>query len=515
MKRKTAAILLLSFLMVLTCAQQASAQIWLGTTYGYVFNGLGATVSGASVTATVAGCSGGAGNGCTGSTTSQANGFFLIDNLNVLSGGTINLQATEGSGSGSASCAADSSLTCVTDIILCYKPSIPIVTFESADAHGTPTLDFDLTWTSGIDPLGIGTTDEVEWDGGGYIVAASPYSKLGLPFGTYPWNLRTCNPGCCSDPVSDDFTNFNNAPPMPTIDPIADTHDNFATVTFASSGPDPDGDGTILELRLDGIVSTPAPPSPYLWSGFGPGPHTAEVRECDIYGDCSGWASEPFSRTNDPPTVIVTVSNIIYGSVATDISVSWVGNDPDTDPLTYVLEIYEDGLLKDTRNPATSPEVVTLSNTFEYRFKVIASDGIDTGSDEETTQACLACTACVPCTGGGPCEPEECPPCTSGGPLRYECPEGYQAVPDKCWEYQCTDWGECQYIGDSNRGVRERTCEINPDCPWPPPELETCTPTAPRARLAPTIIPPIDWTNVFAMLNVLLHWTIYILTFAV
>lgn len=75
--------------------------------------------SGANVTATVAGCSGGAPNGCTGASTTDNNHYYVIANLNLPPNGSITASAVKGSASGSKTDNADQFQAAYINITLC------------------------------------------------------------------------------------------------------------------------------------------------------------------------------------------------------------------------------------------------------------------------------------------------------------------------------------------------------------------------------------------------------------
>ena len=85
-------------------------------------------------------------------------------------------------------------------------PTSPILK-EISGVEGTFV---NLEWTSGSDPDGDMTHDELNFNGSSYPLVKSPFSVLDLDlFKEYSWSVRTCDDkGACSDWISSSFVTY-------------------------------------------------------------------------------------------------------------------------------------------------------------------------------------------------------------------------------------------------------------------------------------------------------------------
>jgi len=161
-KGATAAIILVTLAIAL--ASFSIADIYLGTVDGYTKNTTGGIVTGATVSVTVQGCSGG---GCSGSATSDSGGYYVVANLNLPALGTVAMSATKGPASGSASATADAFQAASANITICAPPSIPILNSVSSSHNQNVTF----SWTSAS---GAGYYDQFKIDSGAESTESSP-----------------------------------------------------------------------------------------------------------------------------------------------------------------------------------------------------------------------------------------------------------------------------------------------------------------------------------------------------
>lgn len=271
-----ASVIVFAFLIVNVSA------VFIGLTDGYIKGYTGSAISGAAVTATVSSCSGGVSNGCTGTATSESDGYYIVANLNLPKNGAASITATEGTGSGSNTGSANSFQIVHINISVCYPPSSPTLTAIS-DSHNT-TADF--IWVSGTDPYSRATNDQFSLDSN-VTNQSSPITRTSLTAGSHTWQVRTCNVECCSSYASDTFIITNTNPTAPT-NANATFHLTANITSFTwTSGTDADGDAIYDEFRYEnGTIASPAA-SPfnvstelvYSWA----------VRTCDSFGGCSSW----------------------------------------------------------------------------------------------------------------------------------------------------------------------------------------------------------------------------------
>jgi hypothetical protein len=103
----------------------------------------------------------------------------------------------------------------------------------------------------------------------------------------------------------------------------------------------------------------------------------------------NGQVLDQRSVTAHPPTVQVTgPTGAVTWPAGSTQAITWIGNDADGDALTYSLLYSNDGganwvLLADhLAGPAYPIEVNSLAGGTDTRFRVVANDGLDIGSDE-------------------------------------------------------------------------------------------------------------------------------------
>jgi hypothetical protein len=237
--------LLLLIVLVFALSSSAFAQGCpgcVGVVDGYITDPLGATVSGATVTVTIQGCSGA---GCSGVYTSEGDGYYVVGNLNLNSGDTVSVSATKGSETGSNSGTASGSVLRV-NVQICAPPTAPTLVPQS-DSHSTASKN--LNWTNVTlgyysEPL----TDQINFDGAGYVNATSPYSTGTLTYKTYTWYVRSVG-YCASSASSDTFQIYNDPPSKPNATPEEYTDTTETTLEF-EPGVDPESDVVYHELQL-------------------------------------------------------------------------------------------------------------------------------------------------------------------------------------------------------------------------------------------------------------------------
>ena len=119
------------------------------------------------------------------------------------------------------------------DIVL--RPLPPILV-PVADRHNGTNVPF--AWTSGPE----GSTPPITYDqfrvDGSWSIETSPITR-NLPFGTYTWHVKTCNPIVCSVEATDTFTVYNNPPSEPTLTDLNFTNATFTDLNW-TSGTDTD-----------------------------------------------------------------------------------------------------------------------------------------------------------------------------------------------------------------------------------------------------------------------------------
>jgi len=160
-----------------------SAGIYLGIVDGYVFNHTGEVVEGAQVTAELVGCTG---SGCSGTYTTDANGYYVIGNLNYQPEQTIRVSAQKGRWQGTNQTQTiDDSTPRQVNITLCYAPYPPTLV-PIADTH---EFAVNASWSS--DHSQPKTYDIYEFDGQQFSNVSPPQHETNLQFRTYDWRVRT------------------------------------------------------------------------------------------------------------------------------------------------------------------------------------------------------------------------------------------------------------------------------------------------------------------------------------
>lgn len=378
MKREL--MICLSLFAVLMSISSVSA-IYLGITDGYIKNMQGTVISGASVTVTVQDCSG---DGCSGSTTSEASGYYVVNNLNLPKNGGVSVSATKNGGSGSNTGTADSYQIAHVNVTICYPPSSPSLT-DVADGDD-PSISF--TWTSGTDPFGLTKHDEFKLDSGSYTTRTSPYATT-VSFASHTWYVKTCNDVCCSGASSDDFIITCPAPSSPSLTDVPNSHDT--TISFSwTSGIDPHSRPTWDEFQLDsGSITNESSPISRI---VGIASHTWRVRTCNSLC-CSSWSSDSFTTGNSAPSVPTNTNFTSIGGGLTELS--WdSGIDSDGDTTYDEFELNNSGVI----SPATSPQTVASHKLLIWRVRTCDSfDACSSWVDvysvtcEELAEYCPVC----------------------------------------------------------------------------------------------------------------------------
>lgn len=397
-------------IIVLIFSFSANAEIFLGVCDGYVFNMSGGIVSNASVTVNVNGCSGG---GCTGSTISQPNGYYIIANLNFPTSGSLNANAvktisTPGgdfTGTGNTTTSASDTTPSHANITLCFAPSSPSLILVS-DSHNN-SVDFD--WSSGTDPLNYSTHDEFWLDSGAWQTKTSGFS-MNVNYTTHTWRVRTCNSACCSAYAQDSFNIYNNAPTVPALIHQNNTHLNYFTFYWTNSS-DSEGDEIYYQFQFDSEAVQNNSISPVSKtiniSSFGA--FTWRVRACDFL-TCSAWGEDTFTRTNGVPSAPVLI--IQPNTTNKTIILNWSsGIDTDLDPThdEFQFSIYYDFSTNiisstNTTHPLT---IANLSNFERYYWRIRTCDlsacSLWSSSSfvKYVCNATASCNCSSGCGGGG------------------------------------------------------------------------------------------------------------------
>lgn len=358
--------------------------IFVGLVDGFIEDQNNNIVSGANVVASVPGCSGG---GCTGSSVSDGNGYYVIPNLNIPKNGPVSVSATSsGSGSGSATGTADSFQIAHVNVTLCESPSDP-VQVPVPDGHSN---FITFSYSAGIDPNGEPTFSEFRLDGA--VTSPAPLTiTQNVSFGSHTWDVRTCNDDCCSNWVSDNFNVGNLAPSAPTN--IGNSTGGGTTALSWTSGIDPENDPVFDEFDYNGVVTSPVA-SPVIvanevliqW----------RVRTCDNLGACSAWVSEN----------TVTCSQIDIAECTAEASARIRGRtatvtEPDVEVLCNGQKILDDSvrqveiILGEETRVSLKGKDFALSEVKEFcpwcydRQQNYDEDAIDCGGD-----------SCAPCKEG-------------------------------------------------------------------------------------------------------------------
>ena len=343
-------VLLFSVLFVV------QGQILLGITHGYVFNSTGGFIVNATVSVVVNGCSG---VGCSGTGTTDSGGYYLIANLNLPAGGTVNVSANKSFARGNSTGIADGFQVAEVNVTMTTVPSAPSLVPVN-DSHNQSF--FLLNWTSGIDPDSLPTYDQLQFDSESTQNATAPQNRTNLDFASYTWQVRTCNAFACSDFASDTFLVYNNPPPAPILQDQNNTVSNAVQLNWTSGGADPDGDPTHFNFRIDSqalqINVTPI----YNVSNLSFGNHTWKVQECDPY-ECSAFSTDVFEVINNAPSPPTLIDQ---GDTYDDsVTLTWTsGIDPDGD------STYDDYDFNGTTyiTNATSPQTESLTGVIDYFY---------------------------------------------------------------------------------------------------------------------------------------------------
>ena len=450
MKKQTIILIIAFILILLINILSANADIYVGVVDGYVLNLTGHKMNGTHVTATVQGCSA----GCSGTDTTDSNGYYVINNLNINSNDTIVANASWNNFYGNNTGNADQYYTATINITMAEVPNPP--TLEPInDTHNNSIITFN--WTNYTDPQGLATYNVWIFNSVTYTNVSSPQNKTNVNFNLYTWYVKTCNAFGCSPWSSDTFNVSNLAPPTPSIPDINNTNNNTITFTWTSGGPDPDGDSTYFKFYIDGNITSEAT-SPKILS-LSNGSHTWKVQECDSWM-CSNWATDTFIiQNNAPSSPNLTLMNT---TSATSKQFYWVsGIDPDGDT-TYDEFQYENEAVV---SPASSGLTQALSGTLLVHWRVRTCD--TKGGCSSWVEDTFVKFTC----------PTTAPPTTPGGGGGGGGRPGGIIVPPKinCTEdWHCTDWTSC-----TPKGQQKRACTDWNKCGtkvYKPIEQRACTP---------------------------------------
>ena len=232
-----------------------SGQVYIGTTEGYIYNTEGQKVSGATVTVSVDNCN--FADGCKEVTTSESTGYYIVANLILPKNGPLKVSAQKmtplGLEFGSASDVANQYQAAYVDVIMCLPPPNPSLTQEPNSHDPFTTLD----WTSSADKKGYATYDEFKLDSSPIVKSTNSGGKsmdvTNLAYKKHTWQVRTCNPYCCSAWQSSSFTVGNTKPNKPILTPQSDIGPQTITLLW-TSGIDDEADTTydIYEFGIDG-----------------------------------------------------------------------------------------------------------------------------------------------------------------------------------------------------------------------------------------------------------------------
>jgi hypothetical protein len=430
-------------------------------------------VVGASVNVTVTGCSG---TGCTGGTSTDSGGYYVIANLNLPAFGGISGVAAKNGNTGSNSETADAYQAASMNITLCIPPTSPSLTH-------VPSTHLDsviMSWISGVDPLGLATHDVHTLFGSATRV--SPYNQTGLAAvanTTRTWSVRTCNTICCSPDISDSFISINDPPPPPLLTPAISNHDQNRTFYWINYS-DPDGDPTYNQYQLDGGPTVSPADSPQTAAGLSFAGHTWRVRTCDDRNACSAWSTNSFTVGNSPPSPPILQHQ--NNTNRTAVNFNWTsGIDPDHDPTHDEYMLSNDSAYANliaANNPAYAPLPVGNLTSFQvYYWKVRTCDNLGACSawseDRFITYQCdLLCPTCGGGGGGGgggacPCQNQ----CEAGHSYcqgntrvvcgyfnadmcaeleRITCPSGQSCSDGVCVaactpDWSCNSWSMCDF----------------------------------------------------------------------
>jgi len=275
------------------------ADVYVGTSEGYVKNTEGGNVADAKVIATVDRCI----VSCSQETKTESTGYYVVANLNLPKFETLTVYAEKmtplGLEFGSAKGTANEFQAARVDVLICLPPPQPTL----KDEPNTHDTNVELEWTSYADKKGYSTFDEFQIDSGSVIKNNNPGTKKidvkELSFSQHNWRVRTCNQYCCSNWVSDSFNVGNLPPSKPNLTDQLDTNPGKVSLSWIS-GTDPDGDETYDEYDF-GIINKERKnltnaTSPQTEDVFSCNYYTWKVRTCERFSQnlCSEWSEDGF-----------------------------------------------------------------------------------------------------------------------------------------------------------------------------------------------------------------------------
>ncbi len=398
MKNKSLILLLSVVLVSLFFMEIVSGDIFMGTCEGYVHNAAGSRLSNANVSITVTGCTS---QNCNGTVLTDSNGYYVKANLNLLPSGWVSVTATKDNAYGTGTGQADSYQAAYVNITTCEAPYKPLIT-PIATTHNNSLFTF--IWTSGTDPNGYSTYDIFLFDGTTYNASTSPQTKTNLNFTTYSWGVKTCNSvggGCCSSYNSSSFLVNNSAPPIPVLVDQANTNNNTVTLNWTSGGADADGDSTYFNFKMDTELRSNVT-SPQTVSNLSYGSHTWRVQECDSW-ECSSWASDSFSVTNNAPHAPNLTAQADTSS--SSVSLSWVSVslDEDGDPC-HDEYVFNDVIDANAASPQAETLNATVAATYNWAVRTCDDNGACSAWQNDSFIYCY-CTSSGgtggSCSGGG------------------------------------------------------------------------------------------------------------------
>lgn len=422
--RGKAVLLVIIFSLLLLVP--AGAQIYMGTVEGYIKYANSSIVPGASVSITVSGCSGA---GCSASTTSQSNGYYVVANLNIPAGGTVAVTATKSGASGSNSGVADAGYAAYVNITFC--PSSP----TSLASTGYHNLTAVLSWTSGVEISTDTTYDQYEFNSGGFSTTTSPKNQAIPTYNNpYTWRVRTCNSVCCSAPASSTVTSINTQPTAPVLTDQPNTHNTTVTLCW-TSGTDSDTNPVDVlhdEFYFDDdsdpesgpiFSNTSMPTGSYCRtiSGLTVGQtYWWRVKTCDNTGagNACGVSTDTFTVSNSPPSAPTLTEQVCAAS--NNASLQWTsGTDPEGDTTYDVYEFGEEGNYSTHVEPATSPQAENVQSCKKYYWRVKTCDSSGLCSNWATDDFIACAGAVVTPTEG------VCPSGGAVGQAGIYCPASY------------------------------------------------------------------------------------------
>lgn len=452
MKREVLALILL------VLAVPLAYSLNLGTVKGYSLNSSGNYETNTNINITVIGCTG---SGCSATDITDANGFYIETNLNILPGNNVTVTARKNTayGSGSGIAVGSGSVGVATiNVTMCVAPQIPSLT-AVADSHNNSLVV--MSWTtfkSGPE------YDEFQFDSESTNTSAvSPQRRANVAYQTHTWKVRTCNTLCCSDYAPDTFITVNNLPSQPTLVDEPNTNQNTITFNWTQSGSDPDGDTTTFDFQIDGVTTSNVT-SPYTVSGITAGSHTWGVRVCDGIS-CTSFSQDSFSITNAAAAAPVLTDQPHTSS--TTINFSWINySDPDNDATRNEFQLSTDSnfstiILDDS--DVDSPYTVSSLSTLSLYFWRVRTCDTQNACSSYSSDLFFVYTA----TNG-----TTTTTVVSGG-TKTKIVNGTCAP-----QWECGDWNIC-----SSRGITTRTCiDVNECAGSIPSGYNYCTYAGPRTE---------------------------------